>query len=148
MTDWIEHWRGWSRCTGKLLWRAAEPQDLPAIRRLQNVAERFMHHPQRRPSLFDLPVLLALVAENEHGKIVDCLYIEAQVEVVKMSCSATGLEESDKLQDDLAPWLRSLGFRTALATTPPELKEQMTPGLLRSGFRCLDKAFSYWGRWL
>lgn len=147
MSDWIEHWRGWSKRTGDLLWRAAEPRDLPAIRRLQNVAERFMGVPQKKLSLFELPILLTLVAENERGKIVDAIVIEAQVEIVKLSCTSAGFEESDQLQDDLAPWLRSLGFRTVLATTPPQFKERMTPGLVRSGFRCLDKALSYWARW-
>lgn len=148
MTDWIEHWRGWSRCTGKLLWRAAEAKDLPAIRRLQNVAERFSGVPQRRPNLFDLPVLLTLVAEDQNGKIIDALYLEAQVEIVKLASTAAGFEESEKLQNDLVPWLRSLGFRTCLATTPHQLKEKMTPGLLLSGFRCLDKALSHWARWI
>ena len=146
--NWLEHWKGWSRCTGELLWRAAEPRDLPAIRRLWNVTERFTGVPQRKPSLFELPVLLALVAENEHGKIVDALYIEAQVELIKVSCTKAGFEESDRLQEDLAPWLRSLGFRTALATTPERFKERMTPGLIRSGFRCLDRTLSLWARWI
>ena len=99
-------------------------------------------------SLFELPVLLALVAEDERGRIVDALVIEAQVEVIKLACTKDAFEESEGLQQDLAPWLRSLGFRTALATTPPKLKEQMSPGLIRSGFHCLDEAFSYWKRWI
>ena len=146
--DWIEHWRGWSRNTGRLLWRVAEPRDLPAIRRLQNISARFLGVPQKKLSLFELPILIALVAEDERGKIVDVIVAEKQVEIIKMGCSAAGFEESDQLQCDLAPWLRSLGFRTALATTPPKLKEQMTPGLMRSGFKCLDQALSYWGRFL
>jgi hypothetical protein len=107
-----------------------------------------MRVPQKNLSLFELPILLTLVAENECGKIVDAIVIEAQVEVIKLSCTKAGFEESDKLQEDLAPWLRSLGFRTALATTPLELKEKMEPGLVRSGFRCLDRTLTYFARWI
>ena len=148
MADLNEQWRDWSKCTGTLLWRLAEEKDLPAIRRLQNISARFTGVRQRNLSLFKLPVLLALVAEDEDGKIVDGLVIEAQVELMKLSCTAAGLEESEQLQDDLAPWLRSLGFRTALATTPPKLKDKMEPSLKRSGFKCLDQVLSYWARWI
>ena len=77
-----EFWRGFSKCTGRLTWRLATADDLGSINRLKNVSERFLGQPQRNPSLFRMPVLLALVAENEQGKIVDCIYLEAQVELV------------------------------------------------------------------
>ncbi len=145
---WIEFWRNYARPTGGLTWRVVMPADLPAIRKLQNTTERLMKFPQRAPSLFAPPVMLALAAVDDKGKIVDVLYVERQVEIAKIACTPQGFEESAELQDDLVVWLRSLGFRTALATTPPNIKEQMSEGLTKAGFRCLDRSLSYWGRYL
>ena len=143
--DWNEFWRGYSKCTGQLTWRVAMPADLPAIRRVRNISERFLKQPQRTVSLFASPVLLALVAENKDGKIVDLIYIEAQVEVHKMACTTAGFRESAGIQQDLAEWLRSRNFRRALVATPNQLTDEMADQLESSGFRCLNKLFSYWG---
>ena len=139
-------WKNFRKVTGRLTWRLATPNDLPAIRRLRNVTERFLKQPQRNPQLFSLPVLLSLVAENEHGRIVDLVYVEAHVEVVKVACSAVGLEESFALDEDLSAWLRSIGFRTALVTTNHRLKPRMADELKAAGFKCMDALFSHWKR--
>lgn len=141
-----EFWRGYSRKTGTLTWRLAQPSDLPAIRKLRNIAERFLGCPQKNPRLFDMPVLLTLVAENEKGQIVDALYVEAQVELVKIACRARGFEESAGLEEDLSHWLRSIGIRTVLATTPPKLKDRMRGVFEALGFRLQDGWLSYWKR--
>jgi hypothetical protein len=139
-------WKDYRKTTGKLTWRLAVPDDLPAIRRLRNVTERFLQQPQRNPQLFGLPVLLTLVAVNERGTIVDLVYIEAQVEVVKMACTAVGFEESMALDEDLSKWLRECGFRTALVTTNQRMKPKMSEGLAAAGFKCMDAVLSYWKR--
>jgi len=141
-----EHWKGWSKRTGKLVWRLAVPADLPSIRRLRNVSERFLGQPQRNPTLFSMPVLLTLVAENERGRIVDCLYLEAQVELVKLACTAESLGELAGLEEDLSTWLKSIGIRTVLATTLAGPKDRMAAGLLNLGFKCCDKVWSYFKR--
>jgi len=143
-----EFWKDWTRCTGKLTWRLATPDDLPAIRRLRNVSERFLKQPQRNPSLFRVPVLLTLVAENERGKIADCVYFEAQVEIVKLACTPESLAESSQLQDDVALWLKSMGIETVLMKVLPEHKPQMAAGIEALGFKCMDRVFSYWRRLL
>lgn len=147
-TDWTEYWRTYSKTTGRYLWRAAVPDDLPKIRRLQNVTERFLGIEQRKPCLFAPPVLLALVAENDRGQIVDVLWLEAQVEIAKVACTASSFEESAGLQEDLAAFLRARGFRTVVATCMPKLKDRMAEGFVKAGFRCLDRVFSYWARWV
>jgi hypothetical protein len=143
---WSEYWREFRKTTGRLTWRLATSADLPAIRRLRNVSERFLQQPQRNPSLFDLPVLLALVAENEKGKIVDAVYLEIQVELIKMACTRSGAEEGLALEEDIALWLKSIGFKSVLATTSVGLKERMTPILEKLGFRPVPPSLSYWKR--
>jgi hypothetical protein len=146
VTDWTQFWHDYRRTTGTLTWRLATPVDLPAIRRLRSITERFLGKPQRDLSLFRFPVLLALVAENERGVIVDCLFLEAQVEVVKTSCSRKGLEESAGLEEDLLHWLRAKGFRTLWVTTIPRLRDRMAQVLGMAGFKCLDGVMSVWRR--
>ena len=143
-----EFWRDWSKCTGKLTWRLVTADDLPAIGRLKNVSERFLGQPQRNPSLFRLPVLLALVAEYDRGKIVDALYLEAQVELVKLACTAESLTELAGLEEDLSKWLRSIGIRTVLATTLAGPKGKMSSTLHRLGFKACEGVFSYFKRLL
>jgi hypothetical protein len=143
-----EFWNGWTQKTGTLSWRLAGTDDLPAIRKLMNATQRLTGEVQRNPRLFSMPTLLTLVAQNEDGKIVDCLYVEAQVEIVRMACNPESMEESSKLEPDLVQWLRSIGIRTVLATTLPGHREKMVAGLEASGFKCLDQIFSLWRRLL
>lgn len=133
--DWHDFWHRYSRKTGKLTWRLARGSDYAAIRRLRNISERFLKHPQRGLSPFKAPVLLTLVAENEKGKVVDALMVEAQVELIKTACTAAGFEESAGLADDLSNWLRSLGYKRVIAAAPPKLADRMADFLMRLGFR-------------
>jgi hypothetical protein len=142
----IEFWRNFRKCTGELTWRPATPDDLPAIRRLRNVTERFLGRQQKDPSLFAPPVILALVAENKTGKIIDLIYAEVQVEIVKMSCTRQGYKESFALADDLSAFLRKRGFKKVLVATSQRLKDTMAAGLEWAGFHCADGILSYWTR--
>lgn len=143
-----EAWKDYRRCTGKLVWRLATPDDLPAIRRLRNLSERFLHQKQSQIGLFSPPVLLTLVAENEHGKIVDCLYVQSIVEISKISCTKAGFEEIAGLEADLYAWLRGIGFKQAIINTNHGLREHMRPVLEKLGFKCQDGMFSRWTRHL
>ena len=142
----LAFWKDWSKTTGKLTWRLAVPSDLPAIRRLKNVSERFLGMPQRNPALFSMPVLLTLVAENERGKLVDCLYLEAQVELVKMGCVSSAVDELAGLEEDLSTWLKSIGIRTVLATTLAGPQGKIADGLAALGFKTCDRIWHYWKR--
>lgn len=143
--SFAEFWRDYRKTTGRLTWRLAVPNDLSAIRRLRNVSERFLQQPQRNPSLFDLPVLLTLVAENERGKLVDCIYVEAQVEIIKMACTESGAVESAGLEEDLSLWLKSLGFRSVLAVTSNPTK-RMDAILEKLSFRKMPLNLVFWKR--
>ena len=139
-------WKDYRKTTGKLTWRLATADDLPKIRRIRNISERFLHQRQSQISLFSPPVLLTLVAENEHGKIVECLYIQSVVEISKISCTEAGFEETAGLEADLYQWLRGMGFKTATIRTRKSLKEKMRVVLEHLGFHCEDDSFSRWTR--
>ena len=140
------YWTMYRRTTGKLTWRLAVPADQPAIDRIKETSERLLDEKQKSPELFIRPVLLALVAEDEEGMLVDCLYLEAQCEVIKVGCSSTALIETAGIESDLYAWLRGMGFKTATIRTRKSLKEKMAYVLEFLGFRCEDDAFSRWTR--
>jgi len=144
MTDWAEYWRIYRKRTGELTWRLATPDDIPAIRRLRNATERLLHTPQGANSVFSLPVLLALVAEDDNGKVVDVIQVEAQLEIIKQSCNSVGFHEAAGLKDDLAAWARALGFKTARITLQTRFRETMKAVLYAAGFRCEDGDRSFW----
>jgi hypothetical protein len=146
MIDWKDFWLNYRNTTGELTWRLARGSDQSAIERLRLGSERLLGFPQRKVDLFERPVLLALVAENEDGKIVDLLYIEAQVEVVKIGSSSKGFEESERLTNDLSDWLSSIGYKAVVASCPPILKDSMRTVLQRSGFVLSN--LLHWKRWL
>ena len=141
-------WKDYRRCTGKLTWRLATPDDLPRIRKMRNITERFLHQRQSQIGLFSSPVLLTLVAENEHGKIVDALYVQSVVEISKISCTEAGFEETAGLEADLYAWLKGIGFKQAIINTNHGLCERMRPVLEKLGFNCQDGMFSRWTRHL
>lgn len=139
-------WKNYRQTTGDLTWRLAVPEDQPAIDRIIETSERLLDEKQKSPNLFVPPVMLALVAEDVDGDVVDCLYVEAQCEVIKIGCSATSFTETAGLESDLYAWLRGMGLRTAIIKTRQSLKEKMRSGLSFLGFECMDDDFSHWRR--
>ena len=139
-------WKDYRKTTGELTWRLATPDDLPRIRKMRNTTERLLHQRQDQIGLFSPPVLLTLVAENEHGKIIEALYVESIVEIRKISCTTSGLEETAGLEADLYQWLRGIGFKQAIINTNHGLRERMRPVLEKLGFKCQDGIFSRWTR--
>jgi methyl coenzyme M reductase subunit C-like uncharacterized protein (methanogenesis marker protein 7) len=139
-------WKDYTKNTGLLTWRLALPEDQPAIDKLREATERTLREKQKAPDLFARPVLLALVAEDADGEIVDAMYAEAQVEIVKMGLSETGLLETSGIAPDLDEYLRGMGFKTATIRTRKSLKEKMSVVLEYLGFECEDGPFSRWTR--
>ena len=142
------YWDNYRRTTGDLTWRLATSEDQPAINRIRETSERFLNEKQKNPDLFSIPIMLTLVAENPIGEIVDALYVEAQVEIVKVGCSAESFTETIEIESDLYAWLRGLGIKTATVRTRQSLKERMRDILSFMGFECQDDDFSHWTRHL
>jgi len=140
------YWHGFERKTGKLTWRLAVPADQPAIDRLREASQRRLREIQKDVELFARPVVVAFVAENLFGDIVDCLYVEAQVEIVKIGLSEDSFMEVDGIAPELNEWLKGMGFKTATIRTRKSLTEMMSVVLEYLGFTCEDKAFSRWTR--
>jgi hypothetical protein len=141
-----EFWKNWTRETGTLRWRLALPSDLPAIAELRKASERLTDQVQRDPDLFSTPVLLTLVAEDKDGKLVDALYAEVEIELIKIGMVPEAFGEVALLQQDLSAWLQSIGIRTVLVTTLPSHKQQMGATLETLGFECTDGEFSHFKR--
>ena len=139
-------WKGYRRKTGSLTWRLATPEDVPRIRHLGKIMERFLGLKQDFPDMFARPVLLCLVAENEAGQIVDGLYIEAKAEILKINCTARGYAGMEEIKDDLQNWLKGIGFRYANIVAPRKIKGKMLPQLKRMGFWEIGSRFSHWMR--
>jgi hypothetical protein len=141
-----DYWRDWTLNTGKYTWRLATSNDTFRIDDLRKRTELLTGEKQRDPNLFAMPVLLALVAQDKDGNVVDCLYVEVNAELVKMSCDPDSFKEVAKLEPDLITYLRSIGVKSVMATTLHRHKEKMTGGLMSLGFSCMDRIFSYWRR--
>ena len=141
-----DFWKDYRKVTGSLRWRLATPDDLPRIRRIKNVSERFLNQKQKNLPLFDPPVLLTLVAENAQGRIMDVIYVEAQVEICKVGCFESSFEETAGLEADLSAWLKGIGFKKVLINTNISLKDRMGKLLGNLGFNCEDGIFSRWTR--
>lgn len=141
-----DFWKDYRKTTGLLTWRLAKPEDQPAIDKIREETSARMKEEQKELSLFKSPVIIALVAETLMGDIVDVLYVEAQVEIVKIGLSETGFIETSGIASDLGDLLRSMGFKTATIRTRKSLKDQMSEVLGYLGFECEDNAFSRWTR--
>ena len=142
------YWKDYRRTAGDMVWRLAMPEDQPAIDRIRETSERFLNETQKAPNLFAAPVMLALVAEDANGNVVDLLYLEAQVEVVKMGCSSESFTATMDIEKDLYAWLRGAGIKTATVRVRRTLKERMRSVLSFLGFECEDDEFSHWTRHL
>lgn len=140
------YWKDYRRTAGDLTWRLAVSEDQPAIDRIREASERLLNEKQKTPNLFDVPVMLALVAEDATGTVVDALYLEAQVEVMKMGCSSESFTATMDIEKDIYAWLRGLGIKRATVRTRSSLKEVMRPILSFLGFDCEDDDFSHWTR--
>jgi hypothetical protein len=142
--DWISFWSTYRKTTGELTWRVATPEDLPRILKLRKIMDRFLGQKQDDPLLFSRPVLLCLVAENRDGLVVDGLYVEAKVEILKLNCTERGFRETAALVDDLYPWLKALGFRFANVVVTNRLADRMGATLKACGFSKVRDVFTYW----
>jgi hypothetical protein len=142
----VNFWKDYRKTTGLLTWRLATEADQPVIDKIRETTARMLKEKQKELSLFRSPVILTLVAETMLGDIVDVLYVEAQVEIIKIGVSETGFIETAGIADDLNEYLRGIGFRTTTIKTRKSLKDAMSVMLEYLGFNCEDSAFSRWTR--
>lgn len=141
----VDFWSTYRKQAGNLTWRAATEHDVPSILRLWKVTERLLGK-QDKPMLFARPVLLTLVAEDQNGRIVDALYVEATVDITKIGCSREGFEGALPLAEDIRAWLTGRGFRIARICIPKKLRMTMAPVLRAFRFWPADFELSQWIR--
>lgn len=123
-------------------WRLATREDEPAIVALLIEQEKKIGYALDYPDLFDRPVLRAEVCE-EDGKIIGCVYFEANVEVVTI---AVDKEFSKEVVQEAPRWaelFRGLGFRIARAFVPKRFGKAMSRFIKRTWARNLDDELSH-----
>lgn len=131
-------WQTWRHVDGAVTWRMAEKADRGALFKLRRAMEARLGK-QDNPDLFESPVMLCLVAEDEHGTIVDGIYIEAVAEVTKLSLSPHGYS----LTPILASFLAARKIRVGRVTIPRKLRRLMRPMLELMGLDCVDDQLSH-----
>lgn len=144
----LDLWRGYRQDADGLTWRVATPDDIPALEHLWAVKERVLQRKIDRPDFFKPPCLITLVAEDEHGRILDALYAEAHIDITKIGCSLKGFESTPKVAGHLAMWLKSRGFRLASIIVPKVLSARMAGTLKEMGFSSTENRSIYWRKWL
>ncbi len=140
-----ESWREWRRESEGLVWRAALPADLSAIKRVWKAKARILGVKCTMPDLFAWPVILTLVAEDQRGRIVDGVFLEASVDVTKLGANPNGFASLGGLADELAHFVSTRKIRRITAAMPESVSEKMAGGLIKAGFRRL--ALALWDRW-
>jgi hypothetical protein len=141
----MNDWSNYRRRAGDLTWRLATVEDIPDILKLWRTTEKLLGK-QDKPMLFAPPVLLAMVAEDDHGKICDAFYCEAVLDVTKIGCSRRGFEGSEVIVEDLRKWAARRSFRLARIAIPKKLAGVMAATLKLFGFSCVDDNLSHWAR--
>lgn len=130
-----ESWREWRREAEGLIWRVAVPEDKPQIERMWRVKERLLGVKYPLPDLFAPPVILALVAEDDRGWIVDGVFLECVADVTKLSGNPRGFRALTAIEHDLASFLGLRGFRRVTAAMPRRVSDKMESGLQDAKFQ-------------
>ena len=136
-------WRDWTLSAEGLRWRIATEADLPALYRLQDMAEQRMGE-QERPDLMAFPVVLTLLAEDEQGRIVDGLYVEFEAYVRMLGLSRRGMISAEALVPMLASFLVSRKIRLGRVAVPVRLARVMQASLERMGLIDVTQRFRHW----
>ena len=141
-----EVWREWRRTSDGLTWRVALPEDMPAIQRIWDAKARVIGVKCSLPDLFAPPVLLTLVAEDDRGRIVDGVFLEAIVDVTKLGAKPGGFQSLTGIADELASFVHNRKFRLVMAAMPGKAAEKMADGLKEAGFH--EEQLKLWNRWV
>lgn len=130
----------WRHPTGNgLTWRLALPEDMPRLYELWGAMDRKLGK-QDKPDLLKLPVLLALVAEDEAGVIVGGVYGEAVVDFTGIGTDRRAMESAAELFPELREFFRVRSLRVARVLVPRRLANGMRERL--PGFREITQRFA------
>lgn len=114
-------------------WRLARAEELPLIEDLWCVQESVIGK-QDKPDLFNIPVVLTLVAENEAGEIVEALYAEAVVEFTSIGAERGALRSVNELFPHLRRFCGDRSLRVARVNVPrgiARMVRKFLPGLVQ-----------------
>lgn len=140
-----QDWKTWSLDAKGLRWRIALPSDQPALTALLDDAESILGK-QERANLFEFPVVLTLVAEDEEGRIIDGLYIEFEAFVRKLGLNRQGMQSAEALVPMLGGFLESRKIRLGRVAVPRRLARVMRESMARMKMYCDDSDFIHFVR--
>jgi hypothetical protein len=123
----------WRRRSYDLTWRIARPEDMETLRTLHR-RDGGRINPSVLPNLEEPPVLVALVAEDEHGEIVYGAYVEAIAHIRAIGVHRHGLESLIGLKSALASFLRAAKFRMVKVNFRRQMTFAVRPLLIQEGF--------------
>lgn len=128
----------WRQRSGPLTWRIATPPDIEILRDIQAHADSRIN-PSMLPDLDQKPVLLTMVAENEHGEVVYGAYIENVAHIRAIGVHKAGLRSLLGLKPMLRGFLRAAGFRMVKINFRRQLTFAVRPLLVEAGFDAEDE---------
>jgi hypothetical protein len=115
-------WR--HKATSGLTWRLAVESDIPRIHDLWTAMEGKLGK-QDKPDLFEVPVVLTLVAEDEAGVIVSAIYGEAVVDWTGIGTDRRAADSLSELFPVLHSFLFDRGIRVTRVLVPRRLAKGM-----------------------
>lgn len=125
-----QNWR--LKAANGLTWRLAIPEDMASIFLLWQEMDRKLGK-QDKPDLFDMPVMLTLVAEDEAGTIRGAIYGEAVVDFTGIGTDRAVMEAVPDLFPTLRDYLGERTIRVVRVAVPRLLRRGMAralPGLV------------------
>lgn len=122
------------RASNGYVWRLATPEDQPRIEEIWAEQERAIGR-QDRPDLFEMPVILTLVAEDHAGVVVEALYAELTVEFVSIGTERSALRTVHEMFRHLRQFCGERSMRLARVNVPRRLAgmvRKFLPGLVQT----------------
>jgi len=133
----IEDPKHWRHRSIDLTWRLATPADLPRLAELHKKTGKRLND-STLPDLLTPPVLLALVAEDEHGTIAYGAYVENVAHIRAIGAHRHGLASLLGLRRMFHAFLAGAGFRMAKVNFKRQLTGAVRKPLEDAGFVAED----------
>lgn len=123
------NWR--LKASNGITWRLAVIEDMPRLTELWDNMDKRLGK-QDRPDLFAMPVVLTLVAEDEHGIIVSGLYGEAVIDFTGIGTDRRAMLTASEIIPTLHEFLLERTIRVVRVLVPKRVAKGMSallPGL-------------------
>ena len=128
-----------------LTWSLCRAEDIPELFQCVKFLERYCG-PQAAPPLFQFPVVLALVARDEMGLIVDGCYLEMICEVAKLGFTKKGTQDFQELAPYLTEFMKARKIRIVQVHARRRIAQFLAPLYKLIGFKSMENQSFFQGR--